>query len=102
MTNCWGPMWKRPRTQSSNHPASSVTPSFLTLGQNEILVEATKRAFELAKEGNVPRIYNPAPYARYDDIIALTSILIVNETEAEGFAGLYTVLSFRRPCSEVR
>ncbi|MQS75904.1 ribokinase [Companilactobacillus halodurans] len=56
----------------------------------ETPMEASKRAFEIAKENNVLTILNPAP-AKTDipeELLKLSDIIVPNETEAEAITGI--------------
>lgn len=57
--------------------------SELIVAQFETPVEATVSAFQTARENNVITILNPAPAREIpDELLALTDIIIPNETEA--------------------
>jgi ribokinase len=57
--------------------------SKLIVAQFETPVEATIEAFKIAKDNNVITILNPAPAREIpDELLALTDIIIPNETEA--------------------
>ncbi|MDD9912204.1 MAG: ribokinase [Alphaproteobacteria bacterium] len=71
--------------------------SDITFQENDIVVctlelpQATvKETFKKAKQAKAKTIFNAAPAAPCDDILALTDILIVNETEAEMLAEAIT------------
>lgn len=59
------------------------------VAQLEVPVEAIEQAFSLAKEKNVTTILNPAPARELpQSLLALTDIIIPNETEAELLSGI--------------
>lgn len=59
----------------------------LLAAQFEIGDAPIREAFALARQAGVPTLLNPSPFrAIQDDILATTSILIVNETEAGSLA----------------
>ncbi|MBP1744221.1 MAG: ribokinase [Firmicutes bacterium] len=60
-----------------------IIKSRLIIAQFETPVEATIEAFKIARENNVTTILNPAPARGIpDELLALTDIIIPNETEA--------------------
>ncbi|MGN0232853.1 MAG: ribokinase [Bacteroidaceae bacterium] len=56
--------------------------------QAEIPYESVKYAAQVAREAGVPVIYNPAPVCVVDDeMMSLTDVMILNETEATILSG---------------
>lgn len=68
--------------------AEAIEGAALVAAQFEVADAAIREAFALAHGAGVPTLLNPSPFRPIpDDILASTSILIVNETEARSLAG---------------
>lgn len=64
--------------------AQAICESKVLLSQLEVPDSAVKTAFQIAKENGVTTILNPAPIIPLTkDFLALTDIIILNQTEAE-------------------
>lgn len=67
--------------------APAIADAALVTAQFEIGDAPIEAAFQLARQAGVPTLLNPSPFRTIPAaILALTSILIVNETEARGLA----------------
>ncbi|WP_306226684.1 PfkB family carbohydrate kinase [Bosea beijingensis] len=67
--------------------AQAIADAALVMAQFEISDAPIEAAFRLARQAGVPTLLNPSPYRAIPAaILALTSILIINETEARGLA----------------
>lgn len=65
----------------------AIAVAALVTAQFEIGNAPIEAAFQLARQAGVPTLLNPSPYRAIPAaILALTSILIINETEARGLA----------------
>ncbi|BCB21074.1 PfkB family carbohydrate kinase [Bosea sp. ANAM02] len=65
----------------------AITEAALVTAQFEIGDAPIAAAFQLARQAGVPTLLNPSPYRAIPEaMLAQTSILIVNETEARGLA----------------
>lgn len=65
--------------------AQAIAEAALVTAQFEIGDDPIETAFRLARKAGVPTLLNPSPYRTIPAaILALTSILIINETEARG------------------
>jgi ribokinase len=69
--------------------AGLIAAAAVVAAQLETPVEATRRAFALARQAGAVTLLNaaPAPDAIDDDLLALTDILAVNAVEARALAG---------------
>jgi ribokinase len=68
--------------------AQAIADAALVTAQFEIGDAPIEAAFAMAGQAGVPTLLNPSPYRAIPAaILALTSILIINETEARGLAG---------------
>ncbi len=64
-----------------------IAASAMVTAQFEIADEPIREAFALARRAGIPTLLNPSPFRPVTpDILATTSILIVNETEAAALA----------------
>ncbi|MGE4322969.1 MAG: ribokinase [Sphingobium sp.] len=64
-----------------------ISTAALVAAQFEVPDEPIARAFEIARRAGIPTLLNPSPYRPIaPEILATTSILIMNETEAIAFA----------------
>ena len=70
--------------------ASVFTPGSLVLLQNEISLETTIRAAQVAKAAGAAVLWNPAPApdGLPDEMIGCVDVLLPNETEAECLTGI--------------
>lgn len=67
--------------------APAIANAALVTAQFEIGDAPIEAAFALARQAGVPTLLNPSPYRAIPDaILAMTAILIINETEALGLA----------------
>jgi len=67
--------------------AQAIAEAALVTAQFEIGDAPIEAAFALASQAGVPTLLNPSPYRVISAaILALTSILVINETEARGLA----------------
>lgn len=67
-----------------------IEESDLLISQFEIPIESIKSGFALARDKGVRTILNPAPASRIDkSLLAMTDIIIPNETETEIITGIY-------------
>ncbi|CAH1656259.1 Ribokinase [Hyphomicrobiales bacterium] len=67
--------------------AQAIEGAALVTAQFEIADDPIREAFALARRAGVPTLLNPSPFRPIpDDILAGTTILVVNETEAGGLA----------------
>ncbi|WP_377845781.1 PfkB family carbohydrate kinase [Bosea sp. UC22_33] len=67
--------------------AQAIASAALVTAQFEIGDAPIETAFRLARQAGVPTLLNPSPYRAISAaILAATSILIINETEARGLA----------------
>lgn len=67
--------------------AQAIAEAALVTAQFEIGDAPIEAAFQLARKAGVPTLLNPSPYRAIPAaILALTSILVINETEARGLA----------------
>lgn len=68
---------------------SLIEQSDIIIGQLECNDEGTLTAFQIAKESDTVTILNPAPAKEIsNELLALTDIIIPNETEAEALLGI--------------
>ncbi len=68
--------------------AAAIQRSQIVIAQCETPLPATARAFALARQAGARTLLNPAPARPLDaDLLALTDILVCNETEAEALTG---------------
>ncbi|MCS6800853.1 MAG: ribokinase [Chloroflexota bacterium] len=66
-----------------------IAASRVVVAQRETSIESIRRAGELAREAGATFLWNAAPAGPVDPaLFALADILVVNEQEAEAFAGL--------------
>lgn len=69
--------------------AGAIKNCDLIVAQHETPIEATERAFEIAKKYNKTTILNPAPAEKISEkMLALTDILVPNEHELSRITGL--------------
>lgn len=69
--------------------AAAIEGAALVTAQYETADAPIRTAFALARRAGVPTLLNPSPFRPIaDDILAATSILIVNQTEARALAAL--------------
>lgn len=67
--------------------SGAIEGAALVTAQFEIADDPIREAFALARWAGVPTLLNPSPFRPIpDDILAGTTILVVNETEASGLA----------------
>lgn len=70
--------------------AQAIAGAALVTAQFEIGDAPIEAAFQLARQAGVQTLLNPSPYRAVPaTILALTSILIINETEARGLAAAH-------------
>ncbi len=70
--------------------AQAIAGAALVTAQFEIGDAPIEAAFQLARQAGVPTLLNPSPYRVIPEaVLALTSILVVNETEARGLAAKF-------------
>lgn len=68
----------------------AIIGSALIAAQFEIADAPIREAFALARRAGVPTLLNPSPFrAIAEDILAATTILVVNQTEANGLARMF-------------
>ncbi len=68
--------------------SEAITSAQILICQLEVPPETTREALRIAREANIPTIFNPAPAGVVDDeTMALTDILIPNEVETEMLIG---------------
>lgn len=69
--------------------AEAIAGAALVAAQFEVADEPIREAFLMARRAAVPTLLNPSPFrAIAEDILATTTILIVNQTEARGLAAM--------------
>lgn len=67
---------------------SAIHAADMVVAQFEVPDAAIRAAFEIARDRGCPTLLNPSPYRELDpDLLALTSILVMNESEAGQLAG---------------
>jgi ribokinase len=75
----------------------SLSDCDILLLQNEVSPEINLAAASIAKSGGATVILNAAPVRDLpDDLAGLLDVLVVNEIEAEGLAGIGRVIGFER------
>ncbi len=68
--------------------AAGITSAAMVLAQFEIGDDPVAEAFAIARSAGIPTLLNASPFRMpTDEILASTTILVVNETEAEALLG---------------
>lgn len=68
--------------------AAGILSSAMVLAQFEIGDDPVAEAFAIARGAGIPTLLNPSPFRLpSDEILAATTILVLNETEAEALLG---------------
>lgn len=80
--------------EHADQAADAIGAADWVYGQFETALPAVQRCFELAREWQVPTVLNPSPWQPISPaLLALTDVLLVNETEAAALLGLPALAS---------
>lgn len=75
--------------EHAERAADAISAANWVYGQFEAALPAVQRCFELARVRRVPTMLNPSPWQPIPpNLLALTDVLLVNETEATALLGL--------------
>jgi ribokinase len=73
----------------ANAAESDIARAALVYGQFETSLEAVTRSFEIARRHGVRTVLNPSPWRPIpSELLAATSVIVLNEVEAAGLLGL--------------